>query len=572
MPTSPPRQSHIAIVAVIVIALLGLLMMVWLGPDQAAAYFAAPFLLLFPRASFFVPLGIVLASYLVLRKWSGLAGIVLGVLCVWLLSIGIPARVNPGIASQDRALLSKDMLLSQPIELSGVVGIIRSPARYAKPKPLACDELCLSLLYSGKVSGVVMGEAKESHPGRARLWTVVKGRTACAVEINAGESAIWDNQLNPAGARLRGLLGECLRSEPADMALASIIIEGEAIGDPTVPEDTRLLNPPVSGTRLSLWRRGAQGLTLIARDTKVNQRQLLSPLHFTIGGGAFSGPYAVVARVRTDGPNQPDIGRFINLTGVKIEDPSPAELRARLDDWLDDAGTRDPEATRALQSTVMRLMRGATVERGDLDRYRRLILDRDADGFVIEAAIKQFPEAAPTLLEAAIARISSLSPKSDDQMGLASALTNFPPGTFAEPSPQLLKLLYEPDRAERMAGLYARLAEDNPNAAPLMISLLTENFPSESKPKSDGLRGRAAFAALHQLCRIGTPAARYLPEIERLVASDQEMAFRLDGSLRWAIIRLRLGKPVAEIDTPDEQADEWEELLKRPVTKSDCIE
>lgn len=571
MPASSSHKNHVIILIAIAVASLGLLMVIWLGLDLAAAYFAAPFLSIFPRASFVVPLFIIFGGYLVLRKWSGLAGVALGVTLVWLLSIGIPARVNPGIIAQDRALLARDMSPGQPIELSGVVGIVRSPGRYDAPKPLACDELCLSLLYSGKVSGVVMGKAKESTADQARLWTVIKGRTACTVETNAGESAIWDNQLNPAAAKLRGLLGECLRSQPSDMALADFIIEGEVIGDPAIPEDTRLLNPPVSGTRLSLWSRGAKGLILVARDTRLKQRQLLSPLHFTTGGGAFSGPYAVLARVRIEGLTQPDIGHFINLAGVKIEEPSPAELRARLDDWLNDAGERDPKVTTALRSAVLGLMRGTTVEPGDLARYRRLILDRDGDQFVVEPAIRQFPEAAPMLLDAAITRIGSLPRTSDKQAGIASALTKFPPGTFAEPSPQLLKLLHDPERAERMAEMFGRLAEDNPNAAPLMMSLLIENFPSESKPRSEGSRGTAAFAALHQLCRIGTPAARYLPEVERLVAGDREMSFRLDGSLGWAITRLRLGKPRAEIDTPDEQAEEWEELLKHPVTKSDCI-
>jgi len=519
-----------------------------------------------------VPLALIFVTCLALRRWSGLLGFGVGVLLVSLVAIGIPAHVNPGFAAEDGALRASDIAPQRPATIEGIVGIVRDTAYVHNFPRNGCDSLCLALLYSGRVSAVVMGDTIDASPDRAQLWTLVRGQEPCVIAYEPGV-AVWQGVPDIHAALDRGLTGDCPLGRPAPMSAATLIVEQMVIGPRlSVSEETDVLNPPASGTRLSLWRRGPKGRSLIARQTHLIERRLKQPLHFTIGGDAFSGPHSIVARAPRQGDLLPRVDRFIDLRGVKVKSASPAASRAALDAWLSDHARKDSKLHSRLWSMAVSLMKGETREAGDLDRYRRLILDPRENEGIVRRAVEAFPEDSQLLLDTTLARIAAMPADTNDLYGYGRELESFPARAFAAPPPRLIDLLRAAPRADRMAGVIARLADGGPAAAPLLLRQFEQSLPPRTDATGRAFNGRAAIGALDGLCRIGAPAGQYLRRIEQLVASNSVLSHRLVeyDPLHWAVIRVRMGKPFDTILSPADAPKDWRTWVNRQVVEGRC--
>jgi hypothetical protein len=537
-------------VAVLATGLLALLV-----PDAVAfsSFVVIPFLILFPAPTVAFYLLLFTTSYFVIGRRKRILGVAFGLGLVAAVCFGLPGLINRQIARDRHDLLASDRPPARPVAPRGVVGIVTA----RPPGGSGCGAICQALLYSGSAAGVAEGRTLDDfRQGRRLIWRIQRRDQPCPLpEASVDEEIGWSRSASRSVMAGRALTGDCVVAYAGRLDAATLVIQREKLSG--------------LAERATLWRLAADGRPiLLARKTWRAPRPFVVPLFLTLEGNPNSGAYWTWARASGPAGLPPRIEDFIAFDAGQVEAARPERLRGALDAWLDRPEIRDAGIEAQLDLAVLPLMRGATREPDDFARYLRLIADPRSGIEDIGYAMGAFPERAAELGELALTRAASLEPGSDDFHRMNALIEDFPPGTFAHPSPAMLSMIRRPEPHRRMPNLVARLADAGPAAAPMLLHLLRAGTRGE--PGRHGADSGTARAALVGLCRLGPAIPPVYELVEREVLSNEDLSEYLTDTAWWAAVRVRLGRPPATITPAPGAGQGWVDDYRRRVERPDC--
>jgi len=168
----------------------------------------------------------------------------------------------------------------------------------------------------------------------------------------------------------------------------------------------------------------------------------------------------------------------------------------------------------------------------------------------------QLSDLLPAAVQMLATAPESASPESSD---LGERLAEWPHAAFANPSPEMRRLLADPIRRRQATGLIARLSDMGASGAPIAADIMTWHAAAIAQLKLDDsapLHEKqdefdAHFAVIDAgriaMCRLGPVAASQLPHMLALELSTSPRGFE---RREWDRMTLRLGTPLTEIETP----------------------
>jgi hypothetical protein len=525
-------------------------------------------------------------GYLALARLHRVAGVIAGLAIVGAAAVGIPAAANLVTDARLAEARARDLAPAAPVAAAATIAIVQPVglSQYTRPgereaegppmgpvpgSMIVCDDLCLTLLYNGVASRVIMvaSETDNYRRGPAPVAYRLEQGSRCA----APALPWWARWIEDAHGSLSGLkqavrqrlaAGECLLAEPAAETTAEVTVKraDEVIG--ATPGRLSLAPGEVRLNAVEVW----QGARLVARASEASPNRigiplLLLPYGEATGweiergptGWSFSmsrpTPWTAMAVLRgltgwSLSPPQADPGG----AGTETRDTA---LRRLIDAALADPGRPADDSAFALVPDLLAAMgdmdRRKGLEPGDVARLARLVEDARVTvtywrlpAWKMSAA----DAAVPALRDAMLRRLLRKADPEATLRSLSQAATFLPAGLFAAPNELLDRVIA--DGTLKEFGLVTRLADRGAEVADQLVEIVRATYTT---PRG-GFYARAGLDAMIGLCRLGTKASAKLPVLEQMAAS-RPVPPHIQRGGSWQLMLFALGADPARWEPND---------------------
>lgn len=455
-----------------------------------------------------------------------------------------------------------------------------------RERPVACDAMCAAALFTPGIEAVIVAPMlrpgdKPRAPDRAsEFW--IDRTPGCAGSLPVHEPAghydgFGDIRIVRDGWRIRISQGHCIRRRAVTrQADFTVSIADWFFPDRIQSATWSLTSPQMSVLRLEV--RDATGGTLLRR-TRVDTKKL-SPVLWIEGNGDLQNFRFDWAGTRIPGGGEgafKPVELLAKFTPLQFtSDPSfvAEAARRQLAEALGDPVRSANDPVFALTERVLGEIGRNGLRSGDAELIELIIADPRTRGFQgLWDVIRKMGLDAARLRGPIARRILAARYPEDAETSvktLGTALNSLPPGAFAEPIQDEIRLLDDPGRRNWATGLVMRQSDRGEAAVPVLTRILVEGW--RQPVAKDNRRTRnldAAHAARGGLCLLGSVAGSALPAIEQLVWDGILPQRQLDQRA-WQLTLARLGKPIESFgSTPGEkQSDaQVQDALRRRLAR-----
>ncbi|QQV77577.1 hypothetical protein H5J25_01865 [Sphingomonas aliaeris] len=487
------------------------------------------------------------------------------------------------LEARERAALYDlpDRIPAAPIRPTGDIRLESRLPRWDNPnrnllgfRPYSCDNLCLALLFEPGVRSVtVNSSARLSHgeitdgigrlDGYSRTYRLLpKGQCAMPLDPDlVGRDGLYgttpeENRAIAAYWALRLGNDVCLAGETARTGWDVLIRSGEWTSGAPFPNPWSLSPQPAVARYFEVRdRRGP-----LARRFEVSVRALSLPFVIASMGGLenfrFGWGFGTIGANLNDGrsPDGP-LDHVLRFSPIPARSEFLPMLRTSLQAALADPDRGREDAVFASLKGYLDALKGAPLP--SADRALLLALVREPRVATVDQAYQLrdlFADDLPALRAAIVVRLLALPISGDSRtQSLGNTLSGWPDAAFTTLSADEARLLRDPDRRTRAAGLIKRLADQGGAAVPLLLeiaqthrqrrNIVMDPDQERSRPEADD---NAVDAARIALCLIGSAARSALPALELLTPTGGGFE-----KMDWDRMMLRLGKPLTRIEKPE---------------------
>jgi hypothetical protein len=470
-------------------------------------------------------------------------GLVLGV--VAMLPFHLPQKARFQRAVQE------DIVPNSPIELSGIVRL-ESIGRIWPMRENRCDAICAALLDLPKVRAVV----PEGNPQPVQFQLVsasqhpdlglsIVNPTELLSILAPHEYGSWDPAIAQTlearwTSRLHGeqrLVAIPRASSNPDWVLRNMHLQRE--GEPELWRVEVLRSDGTPVFRKSYVRHDVPawafyigfhaGLSIFGPSTNA---------HFHLGKQTLESGSPEL-QDRAD-------GLLLEAVGIRRPEPDPARMQDMRADV--DAVLRDPQADPArlqLVSLWLASLRHETLK-DDLPLVAKVLLDPRIDdvAFPLREAFRASND-FQVLREALVLRILMRKTSPDERAAIGELLARMPPGTFARPSAEEIKIWADPVLRLETAPWLGRVADMGAaQANPLLMAALEDAISlPRSSMKSNLHEGvRRGFVAL------GPEAASAVPRVRELfLLRPSPLRSDTDDAVNWLFTLARMGVAIENL-------------------------
>lgn len=570
--------------------------------------------------------GIVFAGFLNFserRVGARLAFVVAGSATAALL-FALPTPGQRIASSRYQGSLRPDVVPTAPLQPHGNVRLdYRYPVRSNGPMPrladgtlpLACDGLCVALLFAPDVDSVTinlssnvspeLGNAGEDPLNESARTYRLHGKPQCP----DGNAAGLDFQPTPAlvtelsrehrdaiesAWRLALSTDRCITAEPAVDHTDFLVREWKTV-DPPQPSFLNRLAVVSSANIEGFEILDGEGRQL-AHQRRVGVTAAARPLHFTFifNSGV---PEAGFRWARTVYENRKSYGTplrlneavaaYTNLTSTLPPEPNAIQsvemLRQALTTALADPSRAANDPVFGMGPAYFQALMTAGPTAEDLAVVRALIVDGRVTSFPSQFEARQvFGDSINLFREAVIERaLSNAAEEIPWVRRLNETMAEvMPVGAFKHLSSQEEALLDDEVRRVRAPGLIYRLYDQGDAAVPRLVEILEFhlrarcNAPEKESGPDRNIRVRAAesgiAAARGALCRLGKDGAAAQTTIEEWFAEGFMPALIAD-SMHWKRLAFRFGTPIENIEFRNErQREQFQEQIARFEPEQHC--
>ncbi len=504
--------------------------------------------------------------------WPGRWGWAAAFLLTAAIAVIPPWFANQPLAASAAALRAGD-IAAPPVAYRprSVALLLATPVwRTRDADRLDCHQYCLRLLYGKAAATVLIGRPGDPADPLRNVTVVayrIEQRDRCpAADVPKPDGwqqlgdEIEQGQLHRASAldtiRLRIAAGECLIRSPATLAAAELVIAEQPID---LPGSGRTAHSMLQAQRVAAWRRTAQGLTPIFRQTMTTTRPLIVPWIYS-RDGAWLEDVGFLRTTRVDARyTLPEIMRGTFGYSLAVAAPPPGgrfPLRDALLRGLADRTAPKDDPGLALTDQYLRAVaESGPVDGDDVATLARIIADPRLDGaqlFYLSRAIRRLGDAAAPLGTPLLDRLGDapMPAGGDIVQVMARGIQALPPGAAKPLYPRLAALADDEVHREKAWAALTRLADAGPAALDRILALA--GIP----PSADNSSGEQRFGGLIALCTLGVEGRAAAPRIAAEIAATP--ADRRNGSryeMLWIILE-RQGAAAALVATlhPDDRA------------------
>ncbi|NND97613.1 MAG: hypothetical protein HKN47_09830 [Pirellulaceae bacterium] len=469
-----------------------------------------------------------------------------------------------------------DVIDEHAIELDGHVRL-EMPNRRGAPE---CDYLCLAVLDSDhvqSVTSVTAGRTKQDDGGQTAAYALVSAKANAPTGLFPNEPGRIVRAYPPLlqSHRGRGLI-EAAKAVEANWAMRLAgrerLIKVAPVGSDAADWVLRIESQ--SNHQTSTLRR----ITIRDRSGTVrfrkSYRKQAVPAHLFYfgfrthcGGGTISGASFHVGRQLLESGQRSLKPERTLLTAIDLEAPGcDAETLALLRDQAIQA-LDDPAATAARLDLARRFLGLFFFDATESDHA--LIVRIVADDRVkeIDDQIKNVfsKHKTPQAMQEAYAkRIVMDHTSASLRHWLAERLSNLPPGTFAEPTAEHIRIWNTPEIYRQAAPFIATLADLGPERAiPALEAALDSalELPNwrERRPLVDSI--------CEALIRLGPRASSVVPRIRELfLRRPSPILANSKDADQWRFTLARMGVPVEQLPVFPSQSTHSIERISRRIS------
>jgi hypothetical protein len=488
-------------------------------------------------------------------------------------AVAAPAALSGRRAFQ--AAAKADVDPSQPVSLEGDVRLDRSvqgrPVTRTAKDQNACDELCAALLDTPGVRSVTIGGTDASGVSAAPVtYRLIPKSQAHDTTLTPADPAEIVDLLPPDDGKAKGR--QWRQAIDDKKALRTSVIAKWSL---RLAQTDSLVSgsPPATFDRtIAIRDLPARGLHRIAvteveimdstGNVLLRQQRVTGALVATLFFVVPSGPmldrgFEIGRRTVHTGPKYFDfkpVETLFRKTAL-ARPAADAQAVVRLRDSFAASATAAAgaahfdaaQATRAVMvAPWLATLDWQHLSDADVDVLAGLIADPRTTG--LERLYAGSAKHVSPRLRRPIA-IRLVAPATDDPLRhtLNTLVRNMPAGTYARLLPEEKSLLADRELRLRSSALVARLADQGPDAVPLLLDILNQDVTVQPWAKRHWILAdiRRAFSAL------GRDAGGALPTVERLFDLPRSpLTNSSNDYFDWRVAMVRMGKPVETLAFP----------------------